>query len=76
MGLLVDGVCEVLDIAAENLEAAPDFGGGASSRFLLGMAKCDDDVKILLEIDQILDHSQALALPRADPEPSTRDQNQ
>jgi purine-binding chemotaxis protein CheW len=54
MGILVDAVSEVLDIAGSEIEPAPRFGGSVSTDFILGMAKAKGSVKILLDIDKIL----------------------
>ncbi|MFC1464434.1 MAG: chemotaxis protein CheW [Candidatus Brachytrichaceae bacterium NZ_4S206] len=55
VGLIVDKVSEVLDIAEDNIEDAPAFGGGVDGRFVLGMGKIGNAVKILLDIDRVLD---------------------
>jgi purine-binding chemotaxis protein CheW len=54
MGIVVDGVAEVLNLAAAEIEDTPDFGDGTAPPYLLGMAKVKEKVKILLEIDQVL----------------------
>lgn len=54
MGIVVDGVAEVLNLAAGDIENTPDFGQGVATPYLLGMAKIKGKVKILLEIDQVL----------------------
>jgi purine-binding chemotaxis protein CheW len=54
MGIIVDSVSEVLNLAATDIEDTPDFGDGATTPYLLGMAKTKGKVKILLEIDQVL----------------------
>ena len=54
MGILVDTVSEVLDIEAREIEAAPQFGSGIDTSFILGMAKSGEDVRILLDIDSVL----------------------
>ncbi len=53
-GILVDTVSEVLDIVKEEIEEAPEFGSGIDTRFILGMAKSKGDVKILLNIEEVL----------------------
>jgi purine-binding chemotaxis protein CheW len=53
-GIVVDGVAEVLNLAAGGIEDSPDFGDGTATPYLLGMAKIKDKVKILLEIGQVL----------------------
>jgi purine-binding chemotaxis protein CheW len=53
-GIVVDGVAEVLNLAAADIEDTPDFGDGTATPYLLGMAKVKGKVKILLEIDRVL----------------------
>jgi purine-binding chemotaxis protein CheW len=53
-GIVVDRVQEVLDIAGEDIEEAPQFGASVDTGFILGMGKIGDKVKILLDIDRVL----------------------
>jgi purine-binding chemotaxis protein CheW len=53
-GIVVDRVQEVLDIAGEDIEEAPQFGSAVNTDFILGMGKIADSVKILLDIDRVL----------------------
>ena len=62
MGIVVDGVAEVLTLAAADIEDTPDFGDGTATPYLLGMAKVKDKVKILLEIDRVLTSTDLHAL--------------
>src|SRR4051795_4648328 len=54
MGIVVDGVSEVLNLTAAEIEDTPDFGEASAGQYLLGMAKVKGKVKILLDIDQVL----------------------
>jgi purine-binding chemotaxis protein CheW len=54
MGIVVDGVSEVLNLSPAEIEDTPDFGEEVSGRYLLGMAKVKGKVKILLDIDVVL----------------------
>lgn len=54
MGVVVDGVSEVLNLTGAEIEDAPDFGDDAAGQYLLGMAKVKGKVKILLDIDKVL----------------------
>jgi len=54
MGIVVDSVSEVLNIRGEEIEPAPNFGSQLDADFILGMAKKDASVKILLDIDRVL----------------------
>lgn len=54
MGLVVDQVEEVLNIANEEIEETPDFGAKLDTSYLLGMAKVKGKVASLLDIDRVL----------------------
>ena len=58
-GIIVDHVCEVLDIDGADIEPTPQFDSGVDTSFILGMGKIDNAVKILLDIDKVL-HTQDL----------------
>jgi purine-binding chemotaxis protein CheW len=64
MGAIVDGVAEVLTLTPEDIVDTPDFGSGADSPYLLGMAKVKGKVKILVDIQQVLSSSDAIELER------------
>jgi purine-binding chemotaxis protein CheW len=54
MGVVVDGVSEVLNLTTAEIENTPDFGEETAGQYLLGMAKVKGKVKILLDIDEVL----------------------
>lgn len=54
MGIVVDEVREVIDIAEDAIEPPPRFGAGVDTSFLFGMAKINDKVVELLDIDRVL----------------------
>ncbi len=54
IGLVVDKVQEVVDIPETQVEPAPEMSKGKSSPFLQGMGKIGDEVKILLNVEQLL----------------------
>lgn len=54
MGIIVDRVQEVLDIAGDSIEEPPRFGASVNTDFILGMGKVGSSVKILLDIDKVL----------------------
>ena len=54
IGLIVEGVCEVLTFGTADIEAAPDFGADVDTPFVLGIAKYKGTVKILLRIEEVL----------------------
>jgi purine-binding chemotaxis protein CheW len=54
MGVVVDGVVEVLMLDSADIEDSPDFGREVTSSYVRGMAKSKGKVKILLDIDRVL----------------------
>ncbi|HEY0163694.1 MAG TPA: chemotaxis protein CheW [Edaphobacter sp.] len=58
MGIIVDGVVEVLTLHSSDIEDTPDFGRGGTNPCLLGMAKIKGRVKILLDMDEVLSNQE------------------
>ena len=54
VGLIVDRVLEVLDIQKSEIEPPPRIKKGQSNRFIQGMGKVGDQVKILLNANKLL----------------------
>jgi purine-binding chemotaxis protein CheW len=54
VGLVVDTVSEVLNIKSNDIEETPAFGTKLDTDYILGMAKMEGGVKILLDIDKVL----------------------
>lgn len=53
-GLVVDAVSDVLNIPHEAIEATPRLGAEVDTSFMKGMAKANDKLIALLDIDQLL----------------------
>ena len=54
VGLVVDQVNEVADIPEKDVEPPPRTTKGTSSRYLKGMGKVENEVRILLSVDKLL----------------------
>lgn len=54
VGLIVDSVSEVIDIPEEDVAAPPKVNKGAGSRYIQGLGKVDEEVKILLNMERLL----------------------
>ncbi len=54
LGVVVDSVSEVINIYAKDIEDTPSFGMTVNTEYIMGMAKVDGKVKILLNIDNAL----------------------
>ncbi len=63
VGLIVDAVEEVVNIATSDVEPAPDFGADLATDSILGMAKIKGAVKSLLDIDQLLGETSIESAP-------------
>ncbi len=54
VGIIVDAVSDVVNIASGDIENTPNFGADSAPPYLLGMAKIKGKVKILLDMDQVV----------------------
>ena len=54
MGFVVDAVSDVYNVAADNLQPAPDFGTRVNTQFIRGLAVVDDKMVILLDFDRLI----------------------
>ena len=53
-GIVVDSVSEVLNIKDQEIEDTPTFGADLKTEYILGIAKMEAGVKILLDINKVL----------------------
>jgi purine-binding chemotaxis protein CheW len=65
IGIVVDAVSEVLNIREEEIEETPAFGAKLNTDYILGMAKMEGGVKILLNIDKVLSNEEISILETA-----------
>ncbi len=65
IGIVVDSVSEVLNIREEEIEETPKFGSRLKHDYILGMAKKDGGVKILLNIDRVLSNEEITEIEKA-----------
>jgi purine-binding chemotaxis protein CheW len=62
IGLIVDEVLEVVNIPASNVSEPPRTSKGSSSRYIQGMGKVGASVKILLNIEQLVNEEDLVAV--------------
>lgn len=56
IGILVDGVSEILRVPDESIDSTPSImSGGISTDFIEGIAKVDDRLIIILDLNRIID---------------------
>ena len=65
IGSVVDSVSEVLNVGGNDIEETPSFGTRLDTDYILGMAKMEGGVKILLDIDKVLNDEEIAVLEKA-----------
>jgi purine-binding chemotaxis protein CheW len=64
IGIVVDSVSEVLNVKGEDVEDTPTFGTKLDTEYILGMAKMEGGVKILLDINRVLSGEEIAVLEK------------
>lgn len=74
IGLVVDGVSDVLDLKASDVKPTPQFGSLIDSAFLAGVATREERMVLLLDIEKLLSSGELNLLERVAEEagPKTR----
>lgn len=54
VGILVDCVAEVVDVAASEVESAPNVGSDDSSNYIQGVASREEELLILVDLNKLL----------------------
>ena len=62
MGFIVDGVCEVSDIAPDQIASPPVISGGSSNAYLTGIGRDKDKIALLLDPHKIVGLEQLEAM--------------
>jgi len=62
MGLVVDSVSEVLRIPSSTVEPTPPMASNISAEFIKGIAKLEDRLIILLDMDRLLGRAEETAM--------------
>jgi len=65
IGIMVDAVNKVVHLDAGDIEPAPTFGAGIRSDFIAGMAKCDGEFVIVLDVSRVLSIDEMVQLGEA-----------
>jgi purine-binding chemotaxis protein CheW len=65
MGILVDKVSEVVNVASEDIEDTPSFGADVNPEYLLGVGKTGGRVRLLLDIEKVITSSDIIHMKKA-----------
>jgi len=64
VGLLVDAVSDVLNVAPDQMRAAPDFGASVDTQFINGVFQTRETLAVALNLERLLSETE-LAVPEA-----------
>jgi purine-binding chemotaxis protein CheW len=62
LGALVDAVRDVFEVEESALSNAPRMGTKLNTEFIEGVAHCDDELIIVLDLDRVLSHEEVITL--------------
>ncbi|HSB97834.1 MAG TPA: chemotaxis protein CheW [Spongiibacteraceae bacterium] len=62
LGIIVDGVTEVVDIAPEQIEQRPDFGSGLRADFVASVLKRENGFVLILNLAEVLSFTELESL--------------
>ena len=65
MGILVDKVSEVVSISSEDIEDTPSFGADVNPEYLLGVGKTGGRVRLLLDIEKVINAADIINMKKA-----------
>jgi len=57
IGIVVDGVSDVIELAPEHIHPAPEFGASLDTQYLRGMATMEGRMVILIDIERLMSAS-------------------
>jgi purine-binding chemotaxis protein CheW len=64
MGVVVDGVSDVIQLSSDNLHPAPEFGSVLDTRYIVGLGTVENRMIIVVDIEQLMT-SQEMSLIEA-----------
>jgi purine-binding chemotaxis protein CheW len=54
VGMVVDGVSDVMQLTAEQIRPAPEFGSAINTRYITGLGTLDNRMLILVDIEKLM----------------------
>jgi purine-binding chemotaxis protein CheW len=58
VGMVVDGVSDVITLKDDQIKPAPEFGAGLDMRYLQGLGAVDERMIILVDIEKLMNSSE------------------
>lgn len=66
VGIIVDRVVEVLSIPEDQISEPPKFDEKSAVHFIRGIGKVGDSVKLMLNVEQLINHSHSDSTPEGE----------
>ena len=54
VGIVVDGVSDVVELPAHSIKPAPEFGATLDTRYITGLGTLNDEMLILVDIEKLI----------------------
>ena len=54
VGIVVDGVSDVITLTADQLKTAPEFSSGLDTQYITGLGTVDDRMIIVMDIERLM----------------------
>jgi purine-binding chemotaxis protein CheW len=58
VGMVVDGVSDVIALSPEQIKIAPQFGATLDTKYLMGLGTIDQRMLILVDIEKLMNSSE------------------
>ncbi|CAD85776.1 MULTISPECIES: chemotaxis protein CheW [Nitrosomonas] len=58
IGIVVDGVSDVINLDTEHLRPAPEFGGVIDTEYIIGLGTMEERMLILVDIEKLMSSSE------------------
>ena len=58
MGVVVDGVSDVIQLSSDNLRPAPEFGSILDTRYIIGLGTVEERMIIVVDIEKLMTSSE------------------
>jgi purine-binding chemotaxis protein CheW len=65
VGIVVDGVSDVIELPPQSIKPAPEFGASLDTRYITGLGTLNDQMLILVDIEKLIgsDELQIMDVP-------------
>ena len=65
VGMVVDGVSDVITLSAEQMKPAPDFSSSFDTQYITGLGTVEDRMLILVDIEKLMSGADMALMERA-----------